>query len=81
MFRHSNDYGSYARSGRNPRGGKRGGLMPMLLAGLAAGVWYANRKKADGPKAHRPDGSDDSASYAAGIADEGTVPESGIPVV
>lgn len=79
MHRQNDDRGAKRRNGRSARGGGR----LILLAGLAAAAaWYATRKSGgqpQDPQAHRADGQDDSASYGAGIADEGTVPDAGIP--
>jgi hypothetical protein len=50
----------------------------LAFVGLLA---YFARRKASGssparsPLAHRVDGTDDSRSFAAGIADEGTIPD------
>jgi hypothetical protein len=43
-----------------------------LARGLVGGIWRAQERIR---RAHRADGSDDSASYEARIADEGTIPE------
>ncbi|WP_052134416.1 SDR family oxidoreductase [Sphingomonas sp. 37zxx] len=52
-----------------------------VLAGLGAAAYLLTRKPQPGlhavqaTGAHQPDGSDSSASFAAGIADENTIPE------
>ncbi|WP_188762610.1 hypothetical protein [Sandarakinorhabdus glacialis] len=77
----------HKHAGRKERG--LGKLLGVVLAGAAAVAWFAQKRAAADaggdaggsaggePKAHRADGSDDSASFGAGIADEGTIPEAG----
>lgn len=47
------------------------------IAAAAAAIWLWRGRRARPPHglAHRADGADDSASLAAGIADEGTIPD------
>lgn len=50
-----------------------------VLSAAAAMLWKnMGRKSSPGVRAHRADGSDDSASFSAGIADEGTIPDSSV---
>lgn len=44
-------------------------------AALLAAFLYIRHNSAAGEKAQRADGRDDSRSFAARIADEGTIPE------
>lgn len=56
--------------------------LPTLIAGAAisaaAVMLWKNRQRRPGHamRAHRADGSDDTASFSAGIADEGIIPDS-----
>lgn len=49
-------------------------LGSAAIAGAAIAL-YATARRQPRRLAHRVDGSDDSASFAAGIADEGTIPD------
>lgn len=66
---------------------RRTTLLPALLpavaaagAALAIGIWalgaLRRRRGGGGPRAHQVDGSDATAAFEAGIADENIVPES-----
>jgi hypothetical protein len=47
----------------------------VAIGAAVTGIFFATRKPAPGTKAHQADGTDSSASFKAGIADEGTIPE------
>lgn len=51
-----------------------GGLGAAAAIGLLSLRGSAKRAGSAGKRAHQPDGTDSSASFAAGIADENTVP-------
>jgi hypothetical protein len=46
-----------------------------MLIGGGVGLLMGQSARPKARLAHRADGSDDSASFAAGIADEGTIPD------
>lgn len=54
------------------------GLVAAAAGATLLGIALAFRGRSGGRvRAHRADGSDDSQSFAAAIADEGTIPEAG----
>lgn len=62
---------------------RRNTLLPAVAAAgaaLAIGIWalgaLRRRRGGGGPRAHQVDGSDATAAFEAGIADENIVPES-----
>jgi len=57
--------------------------LAAILGGVSAAaaiwMWYSARARPQG-LAHRADGTDDSASLTAGIADEGMIPDIDLPM-